>query len=326
MADTAHTDAHGFSNVFWEKMKDPTSWIVGAGAGYAGKRGAKGVKNMFIAPKAASLQDVSDILDKVAYLLDAPEYADKRAGVAVGIAKLLAKAGSWLTRKFGGKVVAESAAKGAAEGVAKGAVKAGAEAAEKGVGAKLFKNPIDWLFGKASPEAIAARDALEKGGEAVVKKPGLWGRTKSFAKGTAGFAAFGAGMDTFADEEGRARDGVAGTFVKHLRNPKLWLTSAVGNAAFHTYGGVHKKVMGHFAKKPGMVGKTADFLRNTRAGRIIDPTSVMSIGSIGAGIAGIPTPANLAFEAGDPDSKLYSGLKGKFWEPNKKYKSPINEG
>ena len=318
MADTAHTDAHGFSNVFWEKMKDPTSWIVGAGVGYAGKRGAKGVKNMFTAPKAASLQDVSDILDKVAGLLDAHGYADKRAVGVPGIAKLLSKAGSWLTRKLGGKVVAEGAAKGAA--------KAGAEVAEKGVSAKFFQHPIDWLFGKASPEAIAARDALEKGGEAVAKKPGLWGRTKSFAKGTAGFAAFGAGMDTFADEEGRARDGVAGTFVKHLRNPKLWLTSAVGNAAFHTYGGVHKKVMGHLAKKQGMVGTTANFLRNTRAGRLIDPTSVMSIGSIGAGIAGIPTPANLAFEAGDPDSKLYSGLKGKFWEPNKKYKSPINEG
>lgn len=322
MANTAHTDAHGFSNVFWEKMKDPTSWIVGAGVGYAGKRGVKGMKNMLTAPKAASLQDVSDILDKVACLLDVPEYADKKAGVVTaGIAKLLANAGSWLTRRFGSKVVAESAAKG----VAKGAAKAGAEAAEKGVSAKFFQHPVDWLFGKASPEAIAARDALEKGGAAVAK-PGLWGKTKGFAKGTAGFAAFGAGMDTFSDEEGRARDGVASTFVKHLRNPKLWLTSAVGNAAFHTYGGVHKKVMGHLAKKPGVVGKTADFLRNTRAGRLVDPTSVMSIGSIGAGIAGIPTPANLAFEAGDPDSKLYSGLKGKFWEPNKKYKSPINEG
>ena len=153
------------------------------------------------------------------------------------------------------------------------------------------------------------------------KTAGPLSLAKNFIKGTIGWTAMGAGMGAFADEEGRRKDGILKTFANQLRNPKMWLAGAAGHVGLGAYNKLHKGVMRHLVKKGGKAGKVANFLTNTTAGKILDPTGAYSLTGIGLGIAGIPTPANAVMDLADPDHKIYSGLKGSFWEPNKKYKS-----
>lgn len=155
---------------------------------------------------------------------------------------------------------------------------------------------------------------------------GAWRLGKNFVKGTAGWAGLGAVTGTVADAEGREREGIVKTFWKKLHDPKLWLASAVGHTALGAYGKVHGKLMGHLARKGGKLGATANFLKNNKFGKyVLDPTGAYSVAGMGLGVLGVPTPANALMDYADPENKAYAGLKGKFWEPDKKYKSQVQE-
>lgn len=157
------------------------------------------------------------------------------------------------------------------------------------------------------------------------KTAGFLSAAAKYGKSVAGWAGFGAATSTFGDEEGRKRDGVFNTFAKHIQNPKLWLASAAVIPAMGGYNKLHKKVLGHYATKGGKVGKVASFLKDNKVGKVIDPTGASFTAALGYGALGITTPYNAIMGISDVDSKVWSGLKGKFWEPNKKYKTPVEE-
>jgi hypothetical protein len=141
----------------------------------------------------------------------------------------------------------------------------------------------------------------------------------------ASWVGFGAAANTLGDTEGRKRDGILRTFTRHMQDPKLWVASAAAVPAMGAYGKIHNKALTHFEGKGGKIGKVAGFFKNNKIGQTIDPTGSSIIGAMGYGAIGMPTPFNAVMGVGDPDSKIWSGLKGKFWDRNKKYKTPVEE-
>lgn len=150
-------------------------------------------------------------------------------------------------------------------------------------------------------------------------------KSAGFLGNTAFFAGMGALTSTMGDKESRQRRGTVNTFLDKMRDPKLWLASAAGSGLMHAYTPMHNAAINSMASKSGIVGKVGRAL-NTKAGKMLDPTAAFSIGSMGLSMAGIPTPYDtISKHVADPNSKLYSGLKGKFWNKAKTYKSPVRE-
>lgn len=110
-----------------------------------------------------------------------------------------------------------------------------------------------------------------------------------------------------------------------MQDPKLWLASAAAVPAMGAYNKLHNKALTHFAGKGGKTGKIAGFLKDSQIGRVVDPTGSSILGAMGYGALGVTTPFNAVMGVGDPDNKMWSGLKGKFWDRNKKYRTPVEE-
>lgn len=150
-------------------------------------------------------------------------------------------------------------------------------------------------------------------------------KNAGFLGNTAFFAGMGALTSTLGDKESRQRIGTVNTLLDKVRDPKLWLASGAGAGLMHVYTPIHNAAINDMAGKSGIVGKVGRAL-NSKAGKMLDPTAAFSIGSMGLGMAGVPTPYDMiSRHVSDPNSKLYSGLKGRFWNKTKSYKSPVRE-
>lgn len=136
-------------------------------------------------------------------------------------------------------------------------------------------------------------------------------------------ALFMAGAGTLGDKESRDRIGIANTFANRFRDPKLWLASTAVGGAMKGYEHLHGKAIKGLAAKSGIKGTVGRAL-NSKVGKILDPTGTSMLAFAVYPMAGIPVPANYVWEkVGMPDSELYSGLKGRFWDRAKSYKSPV---
>lgn len=129
------------------------------------------------------------------------------------------------------------------------------------------------------------------------------------------------------DRRSVARNGYWKTVGDKMKNPKRWLTNATALGVESAYSPIHDALIGGMANMGGPVGAVGKFL-NSGIGRKLDPTSTRSWSSKAMGFAGIKTPYQIIGSVvKNPDSKLYSGLKGDFWEKgeSKPYRSPVKE-